>query len=122
MRVHLKVTLMVLLSLVPFGAWAQSADPISVLSTDEAAGQTIAVDRLKGNCLACHTMRGSDVPSNVGPILDNMKKRFPNQAELVAILNNEAARNPQTIMPSFGLNRILTPKEISLVIAFLYTL
>jgi sulfur-oxidizing protein SoxX len=115
------VALVALLSNVPIGAFGQSTTAPS-LSPDAAAGQAIAFDRVKGNCLACHTMRGSDVPSNVGPVLDDMKTRFPDRAELVAILVNEAARNTQTIMPPFGLNRILTPKEINLLIEFLYTL
>jgi len=122
MTLSLRVTLLTLLSLVPLGAGSQTAAPQPVLSADETAGQAVAFDRQKGNCLACHTMRGSDVPSNVGPVLDNMKARFPGRAELFAILNNEAARNPQTIMPPFGLNRILTPREINLIIGFLYTL
>jgi sulfur-oxidizing protein SoxX len=67
-------------------------------------------------------MRGSDVPSNVGPELNDMKARFPDRADLVAILNNEEARNPQTIMPSFGRNLILDQHEIDQVIDFLYTL
>lgn len=87
-----------------------------------SAGQAVAFDRTKGNCLACHTMRGSDVPSNVGPELNDMKARFPDRADLVAILRNEEARNPQTIMPSFGRNLILDQQEIEQVVDFLYTL
>lgn len=90
--------------------------------TAAAAGQAIAFDRSKGNCLACHTMRGSDVPSNVGPELNDMKARFPDRADLVAILENEEARNPQTIMPSFGRNLILDHHEIEQIVDFLYTL
>lgn len=85
-------------------------------------GQVVAFDRAKGNCLACHTMRGGDVPSNVGPELVDMKARFPDRAELVAILTNEEARNPQTIMPPFGRNQILDAHEIEQIIDFLYTL
>lgn len=87
-----------------------------------APGEAVAFDRTKGNCLACHTMRGSDVPSTVGPELNDMKARFPDRADLVAILNNEEARNPQTIMPSFGRNLILDQHEIDQIIDFLYTL
>ena len=87
-----------------------------------SAGQAIAFDRTKGNCLACHTMRGGDVPSNVGPELNDMKARFPDRADLVAILQNEEARNPQTIMPSFGRNLILDHREIEQIVDFLYTL
>ena len=51
-----------------------------------------------------------------------MKERFPNRADLVAILTNEQSRNPQTVMPPFGANRILTPQEIEKVVDFLYSL
>lgn len=85
-------------------------------------GETLAFDRSKGNCLACHAMRGSDVPSNVGPELADMKTRFPDRADLVAILMNEDARNAQTVMPSFGRNLILTPAEIDQIVDCLYTL
>ena len=85
-------------------------------------GEVLAADRSKGNCLACHTMRGSDVPSNVGPELSDMKVRFPDRADLVAILSNEQARNPQTVMPAFGRNLILTHAEIDQIVDFLLTL
>jgi sulfur-oxidizing protein SoxX len=88
----------------------------------QAPGQALAFDRAKGNCLACHAMRGGDVPSNVGPELNDMKARFPDRADLVAILTNEEARNPQTMMPLFGRNHILTADEISKIVDFLYTL
>ncbi len=90
--------------------------------TAPSAGQAVAFDRTKGNCLACHTMRGSDVPSNVGPELNDMKARFPDRADLIAILQNEEARNPQTIMPSFGRNLILDHQEIEQIVDFLYSL
>ncbi|MGA3003174.1 MAG: sulfur oxidation c-type cytochrome SoxX [Acetobacteraceae bacterium] len=85
-------------------------------------GEALAFDRAKGNCLACHTMRGSDVPSNVGPELKDMKARFPDRADLVSILTNEEARNPQTVMPPFGRNQILSADEINQIVDFLYTL
>jgi L-cysteine S-thiosulfotransferase len=99
------------------GNAALAADTGSV-----AAGQAIAFDRAKGNCLACHTMKGGDVPSNVGPALSDIKKQFPDRKELYGILFDEETRNPQTVMPPFGKNLILTPKEIDAVIDFLYTL
>jgi sulfur-oxidizing protein SoxX len=88
----------------------------------QTPGQELAFDRAKGNCLACHAMRGGDVPSNVGPELNDMKARFPNRADLVAILTDEEARNPQTMMPLFGRNQILTADEINKIVDFLYTL
>ena len=89
---------------------------------DVAGGQALALDRAKGNCLACHTLKGGDVPSTVGRELVDMKHRFPNRADLVEILTNEAARNPTAPMPAFGRNRVLTPTEIDAIIDFLYTL
>ena len=88
----------------------------------QTPGENIAFDRAKGNCLACHTMRGGDVPSSVGPELKGMKERFPERADLVAIITNEQTRNPQTVMPPFGLNLILNDDEISRIVDFLYTL
>jgi L-cysteine S-thiosulfotransferase len=118
MNVISRFAIAMVLVMMPLGAQAQSP----TLSRDAAQGQTIAFDRLKGNCLACHTMRGSDVPSNVGPILEDMKTRYPDKADLVAILTDETQHNSQTIMPPFGRDRILTPHEIDLIVAFLYTL
>lgn len=104
-------------ALLPLSSIAQPA-PLPAPSP----GQIVAFDRTKGNCLACHTMQGGDVPSNVGPELNNIKARFPDRADLLAILTNEPARNPQTIMPPFGRNQILDAKEINQIIDFLYTL
>jgi len=41
---------------------------------------------------------------------------------LVAIVFDETKRNPLTVMPPFGRNRILTEKEINAVVDFLQTL
>jgi L-cysteine S-thiosulfotransferase len=100
---------------------AISPPAISPPSTP-SPGEALAFDRAMGNCLACHTMRGGDVPSNVGPELSDMKARFPNRADLVLILTNEEARNPQTMMPPFGRDMILTADQINRIVDFLYTL
>jgi alcohol dehydrogenase (quinone), cytochrome c subunit len=86
------------------------------------AGQKLALDRAKGNCLACHTLKGGDAPSNVGRELKDIKRRFPVRADLVEILTNESLRNPIAPMPSMGKNNVLTPAEIEKIIDFLYTL
>ena len=67
-----------------------------------ADGQKLAFDRGKGNCLTCHVIKGGD--------------------QLVAIIFDETKRNPQTMMPPFGRNRILTDQEISAIVDFLQTL
>jgi L-cysteine S-thiosulfotransferase len=84
-------------------------------------GETLAFDRSKGNCLTCHVIAGGDAPGNVGPSLSDMKARFPDRKELAAIIYDETKRNPQTVMPPFGRNLILTHDEIEAVIDFLYT-
>ena len=89
---------------------------------DAKAGQALALDRAKGNCLACHTIKGGDAPSSVGRELVGMKRRFPNRADLVEILTNEPMRNSIAPMPAFGRNHILTRAEIEQIIDFLYTL
>ena len=86
-----------------------------------AAGEKLAFDRSKGNCLTCHDIKGGDAPGNVGPQLANMKARFPDRKQLAAIIYDETKRNPQTVMPPFGRNLILTDQEINDVIDFLYT-
>jgi sulfur-oxidizing protein SoxX len=84
-------------------------------------GQQLAFDRSKGNCLTCHVIAGGDAPGNLGPELSKMKERFPNRAELVAIVSDETKRNPLTVMPPFKRNLILTDQEIEAVVDFLYT-
>ena len=87
-----------------------------------AEGQKLAFDRGKGNCLTCHVIKGGDLPGSIGPQLVDIKSKYPNRDDLVAILNDETKRNPLTMMPPFGRNRILTDKEINAVVDFLQTL
>jgi sulfur-oxidizing protein SoxX len=85
-------------------------------------GKTIAFDRNRGNCLSCHDIKGGDLAGTIGPPLGDMKARFPNRDELIGIVTDETHRNPQTVMPPFGRNLILTDKEISAIVDFLYSL
>ena len=85
-------------------------------------GQKLAFDRGKGNCLTCHVIRGGDLPGTIGPELKGIKSKYPDRNDLVAIVTDETKRNPQTVMPPFGRNRILTEQEINAVVDFLQTL
>jgi sulfur-oxidizing protein SoxX len=87
-----------------------------------AEGQKLAFDRSKGNCLTCHAIKGGNLPGSIGPELIDIKSKYPNRADLVAIITDETLRNPLTVMPPFGRNRILTEKEIEAVVDFLQTL
>lgn len=102
------------LGLILIAATAQAQSPVG-------DGQKLAFDRGKGNCLTCHVIKGGDLPGSIGPKLENLKQRY-GRDELVAILNDETQRNPQTVMPPFGRNRILTPQEIDAIVDFLQTL
>ena len=96
---------------------------ISVANADAISdGKKIALDRKKGNCLTCHMIAGGSLAGNIGPPLIAMKARFPNKADLRAQIWDSTAKNPNTIMPPFGLNRILTDKEIDLVTEYILSL
>src|SRR5579885_1032683 len=86
-----------------------------------AEGEKLAFDRAKGNCLTCHEIKGGADAGNVAPPLADMKTRFPNRQDLIAIISDETKRNPQTVMPPFKRNLILTDEEIEAVVDFLYT-
>jgi L-cysteine S-thiosulfotransferase len=86
-----------------------------------ADGQKLAFDRGKGNCLTCHVIKGGEYPGTLGPELSDIKSKYKRD-ELIAIVFDETKRNPQTVMPPFGRNRILTEKEINAIVDFLQTL
>ena len=71
--------------------------------------------------LPCHQGRRI-CRARIGPELIDIKSKYPNRDELVAIVFDETKRNPQTVMPPFGRNRILTEKEINAIVDFLQTL
>jgi sulfur-oxidizing protein SoxX len=85
-------------------------------------GQKLAFDRSKGNCLSCHQISGGDLPGTIGPPLAGLKSRYPDRNDLIAIVSDEPKRNPSTVMPPFGRNRILTEQEIDAIVDFLQTL
>jgi len=90
----------------------------SVFAAEKADGQSLAFDRKKGNCLACHAIPGdpkATSPGTIGPPLVKMKLRYPDRAKLRAVIWDETAVNPDTVMPPFGRNKILTEAEIDLV-------
>ncbi|HEX2633866.1 MAG TPA: sulfur oxidation c-type cytochrome SoxX [Bradyrhizobium sp.] len=108
------------MSALVIGALA-SASPVSAQSA-VSQGQSLAFDRGKGNCLTCHEIKGGDLPGTIGPPLKDIKSKYPDRNELVAIVADETERNPQTVMPPFGRNHILTEQEINAVVDFLQTL
>jgi L-cysteine S-thiosulfotransferase len=116
-----KSRLLVALAVILLGA---SVPPQMVHAQSGAAadGQRLAFDRTRGNCLSCHEIKGGDFPGTIGPALKDIKSKYPNRDELIAIVTDEPKRNPQSAMPPFGRNRILTEQEIDAIVDFLQTL
>lgn len=112
--------LLVAICSVPQMSYAKAQDA-TVSQADIAKGKALAFGRGKGNCLACHQIEGGKLVGNVGPTLVNMKERYPNRDVLFKRIWDETQFNPQTVMPPFGRNKILTKKEINYIIDFLYT-
>jgi len=72
------------------------------------------------HCEQCHEIKGISDFGNVGPSLLDVKSRYPDRKDVVAIVNDETKRNPQTVMPPFGRNLILTKQEIDTIVDYLY--
>lgn len=85
-------------------------------------GKTIAFDRKKGNCLACHQIEGGSLPGNIGPPLVAMKARFPDKSKLRDQIWDARKNNPNTMMPPFGSHEILSKGEVEKVVEFIYSL
>ena len=99
--------------------------PNPVIAADASAveqGKAVSFDRKKGNCLACHQMEGGDLPGNIGPPLIAMKARFPDKAKLRAQIWDATKMNPNTIMPPFGRQQILSEGDIDKIVEYVYTL
>ena len=119
MLVHYPLKSAAMLALALFAGMA--AYPARAQST-VSEGERLAFDRGKGNCLTCHDIKGGDLPGTIGPPLKDIKSKYPDRNDLIAILTDETRRNPLTVMPPFGRNRILTEQEINAVVDFLQTL
>jgi sulfur-oxidizing protein SoxX len=108
-------TLLGALLFMPFQASAADATAIE-------SGKTVAVDRKKGNCLACHAMDDGTLPGNIGPPLVAMKARYPDKAKLRAQIWDATVTNQNSIMPPFGRHRMLSEEQIDQITEYIYTL
>ena len=103
---------------------------------DPAKGRKVAINRKKGNCLACHVMPIPEQPyhGEVGPELHGVADRYT-EGELRLLVVNAKLVNEDTLMPSFyrndGYNRvlkkfigktILSAQDVEDVVAYLMTL
>ncbi len=87
-----------------------------------ALGKQIAFDRRKGNCLACHVIADGEAPGNIGEPLRAIADRFQDKAALRELIWDATRFNPETSMPPFGRNKILTESELNQVVDYLWSL
>jgi sulfur-oxidizing protein SoxX len=85
-------------------------------------GACLVLARKKGNCVACHAIAGASAAGDVAPALVSIKERYPDKAKLREQVWDPTKANPNTVMPPFGRNMILSPEEIDKVVDFLLTL
>jgi len=103
---------------------------------DPAKGRKLAINRKKGNCLACHVMPipEQQFHGNLGPSLVGVAERY-DEGELRLRVVDAKVVNPDTTMPAFyrstGLHRvlknfqgktILAAQDVEDIVAYLKTL
>jgi len=110
--------------------------PLTGEPGDAGRGREVAIDRKKGNCLACHKLPIPEQPfhGEVAPDLAGVGDNY-SEGELRLRVVNPKVLNPDTMMPAFyraeGLHRvakdfqgqtILSAQEVEDVVAYLMTL
>jgi len=103
---------------------------------DAKKGRSLAINRKKGNCLACHTLPIPEQPfhGNIGTDLNGVASRM-SEGEMRLRIVDPKVVNPDTIMPSFyrtaGFHRVLKKwkgktvigaQDVEDIIAYLKTL
>jgi len=106
----------------PAPAAAAPAAPGKEAKVVEMNPDKIMQDSNGGNCYSCHTIPARpDVASgNIAPPFIGMKERFPDIAKLRAAIADQKVFAPDTIMPPFGRNHILTPEQIDVIAQYIY--
>jgi sulfur-oxidizing protein SoxX len=97
---------------------AQAAESESAIDP----GKTLAFDRKKGNCLACHSMGDGKLPGNIGPPLVAMQARYPDKNKLHKQIYDVRINNANTNMIPFGPHGVLSDEEIEKITEYVYTL
>jgi len=92
----------------------------SLAIADEERGKKVAFTFELGNCLACHRIAEGDSPGTIGPELTALPNRFADKAQLRAFIWDASQFNPQTSMPPFGKNKILSGDDIDAVVDYLW--
>lgn len=99
--------------------------PAAVLAGGNAdEGKKVVDARNLGNCAACHVVPGMEFPGDVGPDLVKAMQHYSEKDRDVVWQWVWDARkfDPDTIMPPFGPNKILTKEQVDEVVDYLYSL
>jgi len=94
----------------------------AIAEKKSVTGKSLAFNKKKGNCLACHVIAGGTQPGNIAPPLVAMKARFPDKAVLRAQIADPHAKNPSSMMPPFSSHGILSEKEIDMIVDYIHAL
>lgn len=92
------------------------------LNGDPARGKAIAMNTQRGNCWACHVLPGDPQGGTGGPALVNVGSWGRSDAELYQRIWDGRIVNPQTEMPPYGSNGVLTDQDIRDVVSYLQSL
>lgn len=99
---------------------AQATAPATI-----AKGRAIFLDERKGNCAACHKAPNDEAvktQSKIGMPLEAVKAKYPDRAKLRDAIWDLSKTVPNTIMPPYGKNRILSDDEIDALVIYLETI
>ena len=123
-RPHRRETIAFALATLAIATLTWAADPpkIDLSGADAARGKEIAMDRGKGNCIACHLIPGGESPGAIGPALVAMQTRYPSKQDLAKQIWDATVKNPEAVMPPFGKHGILTDAEFVNVVEFIWSL
>ena len=103
-------------------AWAADPPKIDLSGGNAESGKKIAMDRAKGNCIACHMIIGGESPGAIGPALIAMQTRYPSKEALAIQIWDATVKAPEAAMPPFGRHEILSKQEFADVVEYIWSL
>jgi L-cysteine S-thiosulfotransferase len=92
------------------------------VESSQLRGKKVAFTFELGNCLACHVIADGDSGGNIGPELAALPSHFKDKAQLQQFIWDARQFNPNTSMPPFGKNKILTNDDINQLVDYLWEL
>jgi len=88
-----------------------------------AVGKGLAQSDAKGRCLNCHVLdKDAVLAGDVGPNLSTYGTWGRSDAYTFQRVWDARAHNPNTVMPPFGTNELLSVQEVTDIVAYLLTL